>query len=367
MENETILIIDDEQSFLDISTDTLENKNFNVLQALNGEMGLEVANKFLPDIVIVDWDMPAMDGIETIKQLKKQALTRDIPVILATGKMTSSENLETALSAGAVDYIRKPVDTIELTARINSALKISKYIKEVANQRDKLKELNVTKDKFFSIIAHDLKNPFNIILGFSDLLLKNIQKYDIQKTMNLLSTIKTTSKQGFELLENLLIWAGSQTGRIAFRPELIDLKACILQNISNIKSQALEKSIKITVSDFEPCMMFGDKNMINTILRNLMSNAIKFTYICGQIHVNLINHGDHYEISLKDSGIGISKENINKLFQLDSKFRANGTSDEKGTGLGLILCKEFVEKHGGKIWVESEINKGSEFKFTLPK
>jgi len=230
---------------------------------------------------------------------------------------------------------------------------------------EELRDLNATKDKFFSIIAHDLKSPFNSILGFSDLLINNFSDYDKDEIEKYLRTIESSSKQAFELLENLLVWARSQTGSIHYQPETIELKSIIHENINLLTNQAERKNIQIFSTITDEAFVNGDRNMINTILRNLLANAIKFTPQFGKIFVSLIPNDESYEISIKDNGIGIAEENIPKLFRIDSKFSTLGTEKEKGTGLGLILCKEFVEKHGGKIWARSELGKGSTFIFSL--
>ncbi len=236
--NETkILVIDDEQTYLDLITETLSEKSYKILQALNGKMGCMVAQKFIPDIIITDWEMPEMNGIETLVELKSNPLTSDIPVIMCTGIMTSSQNLNAALNAGAIDYIRKPLEPLELIARINSALNLSKSMKkiklqnekllvlnsriiqnneEILTQNEQLQYLNATKDKFFSIIAHDLRNPFNNILGLSDLLVNFPHKYEHVEIIKLVKTINESAQSAYKLLGNLLDWAMAQTGKSEF-------------------------------------------------------------------------------------------------------------------------------------------------------
>lgn len=231
-----------------------------------------------------------------------------------------------------------------------------------------LKESNRTKDKFFSIIAHDLKNPFSSLMGFSDLLLKNHKKYDEVKREQAIKLINSSSKKIFNLLENLLTWSRSQSDRIKFSPEEIKIKTLIDEIVFLAQPTAKNKSIELLDDIKEDLSVYADKNMINTVLRNLIMNAIKFTRKNGTVIVSAVKtkKQDFIEISVSDTGIGIPKDRINDLFLLDKNKSSPGTEDESGTGLGLILCKEFVKKNKGEIWVESKENKGSKFTFTLP-
>ena len=230
-----------------------------------------------------------------------------------------------------------------------------------------LRELVATKDKFFSIIAHDLKSPFNSILGLSNLLVEQIQEKNFDGIEEYAKIIQKSSTTVFNLLMNLLEWARSQTGRMEFSREYIELGALINEVIELSNESAHQKSITIIKELPRNLLVFADKAMINTILRNLISNAIKFTHPGGQIIVSAEKKLDELKISISDNGIGIKKEAIGKLFRIDENNIRMGTQNEIGTGLGLILCKEFIEKHRGKIWVESEIGKGSKFSFTIPK
>ncbi len=237
---------------------------------------------------------------------------------------------------------------------------------EILNKNSELNELNAAKDKFFSIIAHDLRNPFNAIIGLTDILLINLDNVDIQKLQKTLENIKGSSQQAHELLENLLLWARSQTGTISFRPEPVDLKLQAEESIELVSVQAARKNITI-IADFNtPGLINGDINMMNTILRNLLTNALKFTPRNGEVHVGIFQNNGFCILSIKDNGIGIPAEKLKHLFSIDTAHKTKGTDQEPGTGLGLILCKEFIEKHGGRLEVESEVGKGSEFRVMIP-
>jgi PAS domain S-box-containing protein len=233
-------------------------------------------------------------------------------------------------------------------------------------REEQLKELNATKDKFFNIVAHDLKNPFTSLLGSTELLYENIHLLDSEKIRKLAQIMNDSAKSGYAILMNLLDWSRSQTGLIKLNPEKINLKTLIDKNISNLELYSVNKQIKIYSLAKEDFFVFADMNMINTVLRNLLSNGVKFTRKNGKVTVAAATTENEVTISVKDTGIGISDENIKKLFRIDTKFQLPGTDNEQGTGLGLKLCKEFVEKLGGKIWVESVENKGSNFKFSIP-
>jgi PAS domain S-box-containing protein len=248
---------------------------------------------------------------------------------------------------------------VDITERKTAELKLKA-------SEQKLKVANTTKDKLFSIIAHDLKSPLNSILGFSELLNNKIQTYDIEKSKKFATIINTSAKNNLHLLENLLTWAKTQTEQIEFIPENLKLYPIVEEIFLVLNSSASLKNIKLISSLSDDIVAYADRCMLSTILRNLISNAIKFTNSGGKIDISAVSKQDHIEISVTDNGVGINEENQKKLFGADVNFTLLGTESESGTGLGLMLCKEFVEKHGGRIWVESEVGKGSKFAFTLP-
>ncbi|MEI6143440.1 MAG: PAS domain-containing sensor histidine kinase, partial [Mariniphaga sp.] len=230
----------------------------------------------------------------------------------------------------------------------------------------RLDELNATKDKFFSIIAHDLKNPFNAIIGFSNLLIDQVKDKDYEGIDEYATIIKDSSLRAMSLLNNLLIWSRSQTGRMEFNPEYIELVRLIGEVTELLNDSAQQKTIEITSRLPHNALVLADKEMISTVLRNLISNAIKFTHPGGRITVSAHLQKEGWVVEVGDNGMGIKKEFIHKLFRIDETHSTKGTNDELGTGLGLLLCKEFISKHKGKIWVESEYSKGSKFSFLIP-
>lgn len=237
---------------------------------------------------------------------------------------------------------------------------------ELMESEKRLRELNASKDRFYSIIAHDLRNPFSAILGFTELIMRDVKKDPKNIRLETLEIIKETILHTSELLNNLLLWSRNQIGNIEYQPEVFQLKTAITKSLDIVKAQATHKQIAIDVIG-DDCTIFADPNMIQTILRNLLTNAIKFTPKKGQVSITITSDDTNCIIAVKDTGVGISSENIPKLFAVDSKFVNYGTEAEHGTGLGLLLCKEFIEKHSGSIEVSSSPDKGSTFTISLPR
>ncbi|WP_339925731.1 PAS domain S-box protein [uncultured Cyclobacterium sp.] len=250
--------------------------------------------------------------------------------------------------------------TQDITERYNAEEALRK-------SEEKLRELNAQKDKFFSIIAHDLKNPFNAIMGLSQLLIDQIKEKDYEGIEEYGTYISESTEKAMNLLVNLLNWARSQTGRMEFNPENFEIVELIEENKMLLAGNASQKLISIKTSLPEKLTVFADKQMISTVIRNLLSNAIKFTKENKEILITVKENPENIHVSIKDQGIGIAADRLEKLFRIDSSVSTPDTNNERGTGLGLILCKEFVVKHGGNIGVESEKGKGSTFYFTLPK
>ena len=261
------------------------------------------------------------------------------------------------------------LDSSKKLEKLNAELEllVEKRTQKTIEYANKLEEANSTKDKFFSIIAHDLKNPFNTLIGYTDVLKSDFREYGQDEIFQHLNVIYDTSVNGYNLLENLLKWSQSQTDKILFEPRKVNLHEIVQLCIDDIENQSQFKDIDVINNVNESFHIIADVNLLKTILRNLINNAVKFTDRNGMVTINCEKHESDIQISVKDTGIGMTEKEIKNMFKVDKVKSKLGTNRESGSGLGLILCKEFVEKHGGKIWVESEPEIGSEFKFTIPK
>ena len=226
---------------------------------------------------------------------------------------------------------------------------------------EELKKLNAAKDTFFSIIAHDLKSPFQGLLGYSQILSEEYSTLTEEEKITFINNIYELSKDTFTLLENLLIWSRIQTGKLVFNPDLFNLHQKLLPTISILTQVAANKNIAIDCQIDKKILVNADSNMMQTVIRNLISNAIKFTNSGGRIIISTNSIENYVELSVKDNGVGIKKENLENLFETGNNLSTKGTANEEGTGLGLILCAEMIKMHSGKIWAESEIGKGAKF------
>jgi PAS domain S-box-containing protein len=319
----------------------------------------EVVGKALSSLIVEEEWEDAKEKINEIitygysGNIERRMIKKDgtvFPADINASLIRNSEGNPTAIVA----IIR------DISKRKHTEEKLRKFAEEQA-------ELNATKDKFYSIIAHDLKSPFQTILGYSEMLDKNIEELEIPRISEYARNIYESANETFNLLDDLLKWTGSQTGRINALPEIIYVKELIDSTTKIFRENADSKKISLTSKVTGDLFVSADRNMITTILRNLLSNAIKFTRAEGEINLTAEEYNGNILISVIDSGIGIPEENIPKLFRVEKAFSTAGTEKEKGTGLGLVICKEFVEKNNGTLSVESTPGKGSKFIVSLPK
>jgi signal transduction histidine kinase len=237
---------------------------------------------------------------------------------------------------------------------------------ELKTNEEKLTALNATKDKFFSIIAHDLKNPFNVLVGLSDIVINDPDVRHSEDFEEIMDGIFKTAKSGYNLLDNLLVWARSQTGGLEYKPEMVNLSEIVATNMAFFSESAKAKNIDVCSSVPSILEVYADYNMMSFIVRNLLNNAIKFSYPNGKIEIRANKRNDFHVFTIQDFGTGMKTETMEKLFKIESTNPSTGTANETGTGLGLLICKEFVEKNSGEIWVESEKGIGSSFHFSIP-
>ena len=353
-----VLIVDDVPKNIQVLGSILRDQGYQLSFAMDGKRALDLTSKGKYDLILLDIMMPEMDGYDVCTMLKQDPLTRDIPVIFLTAK-TEVDSIVKGFKLGAVDYITKPFYSEELLSRVQTHL-------ELKTTREKLARSNAAKDMFFSIIAHDLKNPFHALLGFSELLLYSFDTLSKDKAIKYIQNIHNSGTNLYKLLENLLQWSRLQTGSMESNQKDINLLTILEKCLGTLNPNYTIKNINIVKNIDPDIQIFADPDMSELILRNLIANAIKYTRDGGEILIDSKPIENFVEIAVSDNGMGIKAEDIPKLFEIDEKHSTLGTSNERGTGLGLILCKEFIDLNRGEIWVESEIGKGSIFKFTLP-
>ena len=383
----SILIVDDTPVNLQLMSSVLKQKGYKLYMTNSGENALKFLEETLPDLILLDVMMPGLSGFEVCRIIKQQEKFKNIPVIFLTAKNEVEDIIE-GFEAGAVDYIIKPFYAKEVFVRISTHLQLKHAREMLQDKNDKLEELNQSlteskqiiekdarelkklndeKNKFFSIIAHDLRGPFGGLMGITDILYAQLDQTPDEQIHELIQLLQQSSNQVFNLLNNLLEWSRLQMDAVVFDPVSFNLKPAICDSIKLLQERAQNKAIVIENKTNESIEILADINMFNTVIRNLISNAIKFTPRNGLITVGSATADDKMiEVFVIDSGIGMSDGLMKKLFSLDQKVSRPGTENEASNGLGLILCKDLVEKHGGKIWVESEEGKGTTFRFTFP-
>lgn len=491
-----ILLVDDEPINIQLLVNLFAHQ-YTLMVATDGPTAIEVAkSEHEPHLILLDINMPQMDGYEVCKLLQVDAKTRDIPIIFVTAR-DDAEDEELGINLGAVDYITKPFKPAIVLARVKSQLKrrqaeqalkeseaklklenerftavldamdavayvsdlesnevlfANKYVRQkfgdisgkkcyqvlqvgegicpfctnpillekaksddfepytwefqntinqhyyhaidrlirwtdgrlvrfeiatditdrklaeqaLQHSENELKLLNATKDRFFNIIAHDLRSPFNAILSFSDLLKDSADEYDRDAICDFAQTIHTASQNAYKLVTNLLVWSRAQSGKISFEPENLILEFILIETMSLFEGMAKAKNIVMQRKPMDNITIYADREMLFTILRNLINNAIKFTPKNGNITISAACQENQVVINIVDTGVGMSQETVAKLFHIDANIKSLGTENERGTGLGLLLCKEFIDRHDGNIEVHSQLGKGSEFKFTMP-
>lgn len=357
-EKGVILVVDDQPNNLKVIASVLST-DYTLSIANNGTNALKVLEKLTPDLILLDVMMPDLNGFEVCKIIKDNPAISNIPIIFLTAK-TDINDMVKGLECGAVDYITKPFNPTEVRVRVKNHIKF--------HQANKQLDLsNKQKDKFFSIISHDLRSPFTGIMGLSYMISDKIKKGEFAGIDEYSQLILKASEDYLDLLNNLLNWARAQTDRLEVSPTKIDLKPLLEEVLSIYRENSKQKDISLALSINSDHYLYADIDMVRTILRNLLSNAIKFTHPGGNVFVSCkSNDKSSVIISIIDSGIGMSKEILDGLFEIDRNVNRPGTQGESSSGLGLIICKEFAEKQGGRLTVQSKEGSGTSFSLLLP-
>lgn len=361
-----ILIVDDVMSNVLLLKVLLTNEKFAIATASNGRQALEQVEKENPDLVLLDVMMPDMSGFEVAQHLKSNPNTADIPIIFLTA-LNSTADIVKGFQVGANDFISKPFNKEELIIRVTHQISLVAAKRLILSKTEELQRTIAGRDKLYSVIAHDLRSPMGSIKMVLNMLILNLPSEKIGAEMyELLTMANQTTEDVFSLLDNLLKWTKSQIGKLNVVYQDVDLVEVTDGVIEIFSMVASLKKIRIREMKPEKMMVNADIDMLKTVVRNLLSNAIKFSKENSEVLVKMEEVDGMAVVSVQDYGCGISEEGQKKLLHTDTHFSTFGTNNEEGSGLGLLLCKDFVVKNGGKLWFTSKEGEGSIFSFSIP-
>lgn len=361
-----ILIVDDVMSNVLLLKVLLTNEKFAIATASNGRQALEQVEKENPDLVLLDVMMPDMSGFEVAQHLKSNPNIADIPIIFLTA-LNSTADIVKGFQVGANDFISKPFNKEELIIRVTHQISLVAAKRLILSKTEELQRTIAGRDKLYSVIAHDLRSPMGSIKMVLNMLILNLPSEKIGAEMyELLTMANQTTEDVFSLLDNLLKWTKSQIGKLNVVYQDVDLVEVTDGVIEIFSMVASLKKIRIREMKPEKMMVNADIDMLKTVVRNLLSNAIKFSKENSEVLVKMEEVDGMAVVSVQDYGCGISEEGQKKLLHTDTHFSTFGTNNEEGSGLGLLLCKDFVVKNGGKLWFTSKEGEGSIFSFSIP-
>lgn len=367
-----ILIVDDVLSNVLLLKILLTNEKFQIYTAMGGKEALEKVQQEKPDLVLLDIMMPDIDGFEVTRQLRNMPEPFcDVSIIFLTALNDTAEIVK-GFQVGANDFISKPFSKEELIIRIKHQISLIAAKRIIIQQTEALQNSIYSRDKMYSVIAHDLRSPMGSIKMMLNLAVLTIKKESIGNEMyEMLSLANKATEDTFSLLDNLLKWTKSQTGRLNVvyqQSELVSLTDGVLEVFSKM---AELKQVVLKTDVPESCEVYADRDMIKSVLRNLLSNAVKFSKPGGTIIIrikdNVPEENGMVVVSVVDNGMGMNEEAQKKLLKIESHFSTFGTNKEEGSGLGLLLCLDFVTKNGGRLWFTSKEGIGTTFNFTIPK
>lgn len=361
-----ILIVDDVISNVLLLKVLLTNEKFAIVTASNGGQALEQVEKENPDLILLDVMMPDMSGFEVAQQLKSNTKTAEIPIIFLTA-LNSTTDIVKGFQVGGNDFISKPFNKEELIIRVTHQISLVAAKRVIVRKTQELERTIVARDRLYSVIAHDLRSPIGFIKMVLNMLILNLPEEKIGREMSdLLTTANQTTEDVFALLDNLLKWTKSQIGKLNVVYQDIDIVEVVDGVVEIYNMIARVKKIKIREEKPSSLAVLGDIDMVKTIVRNLLSNAIKFSNEDSEILVKLEEKEGMAVINVQDHGCGMDEESQKKLLHTDTHFSTFGTNNEEGSGLGLLLCQDFIQKNGGKLWFTSTKGEGSTFSFSIP-
>ena len=362
-----LLVVDDVQTNVLLLKALLGKEGYGILVANNGQEALEVIRNENPDLILLDVMMPGMDGFEVAERLKSEEFRCEIPIIFLTA-LDDTQSIVNGFKLGVGDFISKPFRKEELMVRIKHQLSLVAARRIIEEKNEELRKTIAGRDKMYSVIAHDLRSPMASRKMLLNTIMMSVEKDKIDPDIfDMLEMSNKTSEEVFSLLDNLLKWTKSQLGKLTVIPQKLDISGLADGVVEVMNSVAEVKHIKLIRTDHESFFVYVDIEMIKSILRNLISNAVKFSNPDSEIKVGIKAEDGKVIVSVTDSGKGIKKEDQHKLLKDSTHFTTYGTNSEEGSGLGLLLCRDFARKNGGELWFESEENLGSVFSFSLPQ
>lgn len=355
-----ILIVDDEPDNLQLIVESIEEMGqpYNILLANNAVKAIAIIKDEVPDLIITDWEMPGMDGVDLIKIVKEDEETSHIPILMCTGVMVSAEHLKAALEAGAVDYIRKPFDKIELNARLNTMMKLSE-------STQKILDLNKKKEGLLSIIAHDLRSPLCGIKYLANVTINDSNSRSEIQMVDALAQIEEQAAATCDLLNNLLLWIKLPGNTSFYHPKVQSIRPTIEECTNIFRTTLNENKLRITLSVEDAAANF-DKELIASVIRNLISNAIKFSNSGGEVSISSSIVRDAIVVKVSDKGIGMSEELVKRITTPPTNMYESNSSRTKGWGVGLKLASQILSYHNSQLKVESRLGEGSTIWFSLP-
>lgn len=370
--NYKILVVDDVASNILLLKALLKSEKYQIVTAEDGNQALDMVASELPDLILLDVMMPGLSGFDVSEKLKASEQYHHIPIIFLTA-LNSHDDIVKGFELGANDFISKPFNKNELKIRIKHQISLIEAKRIILKQTDELRSIIIGRDKLYSVIAHDLRGPLGSIKMILNLVLdtvggKSNNPAVDQGMIEMLRMANQTTEETFSLLDNLLKWTKSQLGRLNVATQKADISDIVKDGIEIFSTAAELKGISIIFDSNTSVSVDIDNDMIKTVMRNLLSNAIKFTVKGGTISINIITDDtDFVTVSVKDTGCGIKEEDKAKLFNVKTHYSSYGTDNEEGSGLGLLLCLDFVNRNGGQLWLDSVEGEGSTFSFTVPK